>query len=82
MCLAVPGRILDKRADDIATWLARVDFDGVIKEVSLAFVPEAEVGDYVLIHAGFAIAVLGEEDAAATLAEFAALAASELKLGA
>lgn len=77
MCLAAPGRILDKRADALATWLARVDFDGVIKEVSLAFVPEAEVGDYVLIHAGFAIAVLSAEEAAATLAEFAALAASE-----
>ena len=76
MCLAVPGRILDKREDAVATWLARIDFDGVIKEASLAFVPEAEVGDYVLVHAGFAIAVLGEEEAAATLAEFAALEAS------
>lgn len=76
MCLAVPGRILDKREEAIAACLARVDFDGVIKEVSLAFVPEAAIGDYVIVHAGFAIAVLSAEEAAATLAEFAALAAS------
>jgi hydrogenase expression/formation protein HypC len=58
MCLAVPGRVLDSAGDDLLTRTGRVDFGGVIKEISLAYTPEAVVGDHVLVHVGFAIAVL------------------------
>ena len=73
MCLAVPGQIVSFAAPDAADRMGRVDFGGVIKEVSLAFTPEAVVGDYVIVHAGCAISQLDEEEAQAALAEFAAL---------
>jgi hydrogenase expression/formation protein HypC len=59
MCLAIPGRVLsiDERLG------ARVDFGGVIKEASLAFVPEARVGDHVIVHVGFALSRLDEQEA-------------------
>jgi hydrogenase expression/formation protein HypC len=63
MCLAVPGRLLDISGDDPLTRLGRVDFGGVVKEINLAFAPEAEVGDHVLVHVGFAIAVIDEAEA-------------------
>ncbi len=62
MCLAVPGKIVSVSGEDI-TRQARVDFGGVLKEVNLAFVPEAKVGEYVLVHVGFAISVVDEEEA-------------------
>jgi hydrogenase expression/formation protein HypC len=64
MCLAVPGRvveIIDGR--DIAFRVGKVDFGGIRKEVNLAYTPEAEVGKYVLVHVGFAISVIDEEEA-------------------
>jgi hydrogenase expression/formation protein HypC len=64
MCLAVPGRILSLAGNDPLTRTGRVDFGGLIKEVNLAFVPEAEVGDHVLVHVGFAITVIDEAEAA------------------
>ena len=64
MCLAVPGRILSVCGDDPLTRLGRVDFGGIIKEINLAFVPEACVGGHVLVHVGFAIAVIDEAEAA------------------
>ena len=66
MCLAVPGKIV---AIDAATEprMGRVDFGGVRKEVCLAWVPGAKVGDYVVVHVGFAIETLDEEEASATL---------------
>ena len=64
MCLAVPGRVLDLSDDDPVMRVGRVDFGGVVKEVNLAFAPEAAVGDYVLVHVGFAIAVIDEAEAA------------------
>jgi hydrogenase expression/formation protein HypC len=64
MCLAVPGRVLDSSGDDPLTRVGRVDFGGVVKEINLAFAPEAGVGDYVLVHVGFAIAVIDETEAA------------------
>lgn len=73
MCLAVPGRVLDIAGDDPLTRTGRVDFGGVIKEISLAYTPEAVVGDHVLVHVGFAIAVLREGEAARLLAELEAL---------
>lgn len=63
MCLAVPGKIISVSGEEIARQ-ARVDFGGVIKEISLAYVPEAEVGAYVLVHVGFAISMVDEEEAA------------------
>lgn len=67
MCLGIPGRIIEISGEDI-TLMGRVDFDGVIKEVSLAYVPDIKVGDYTIVHVGFAITQLGEESAKETLA--------------
>ena len=64
MCLAVPGRVLDLSGGDPLTRVGRVDFGGVIKEINFAFAPEAEVGDHVLVHVGFAITVIDEAEAA------------------
>jgi hydrogenase expression/formation protein HypC len=64
MCLAVPGQILDIQADQPETRVGRVRFGGIIKEVNLAFVPEAQQGDYVLVHVGFAICRIDECEAA------------------
>jgi hydrogenase expression/formation protein HypC len=65
MCLAVPGKILSITGDplDPMTRMGKVDFGGVLKEASLAYVPEAGVGHYVIVHAGFAISRLDEEEA-------------------
>lgn len=68
MCLAVPGELLEVEGDDPLTREGRVAFAGVIRRVNLAYVPEASPGDYVLVHAGFAIAVIDEAEALRTLA--------------
>jgi hydrogenase expression/formation protein HypC len=62
MCLAVPGKIESITGLDLAR-MARVNFSGAIREISLAYVPEAGVGDYVLVHVGFAISKIDEEEA-------------------
>ncbi|QOY89841.1 HypC/HybG/HupF family hydrogenase formation chaperone [Paludibaculum fermentans] len=67
MCLAIPGQILNLQGDDEITRMARVSFDGIVKEISLAYVPEARTGDYVLVHAGFAIQTIDEAEAERTL---------------
>ncbi len=74
MCLAVPGQVLNIADDPLRT--ATVSFGGVTKSVSLALVPEAGVGDYVIVHVGFAISKLDEEAARRTLQTYAELAAS------
>jgi hydrogenase expression/formation protein HypC len=74
MCLAVPGQVVNVAEDPLRT--ATVSFGGVTKSVSLALVPEAGVGDYVIVHVGFAISKLDEEAARRTLATYADLAAS------
>jgi hydrogenase expression/formation protein HypC len=66
MCLAIPGKIIEKQERDGAL-LGRVDFGGVIREVHLDFVPEAEIGDYVVVHVGFALSRLNPEEAERTL---------------
>ena len=63
MCLAVPGRILSLAGEDPVVRVGRVDFGGIVKEVNLAFVPEAQVGEYVLVHVGFALTVIDESEA-------------------
>ncbi len=65
MCLAVPGKILSTNGEDFAR-TARVSFGGITKEVSLAYVPEAREGEYVLVHVGFAISVVDEAEAMRT----------------
>ena len=64
MCLAVPGRVVEIiDGGDLAFRLGKVDFGGIRKEINLAYTPEAEVGKYVLVHVGFAISVIDEEEA-------------------
>ena len=66
MCLAIPGKILDLEQDG-ENRLARVEFGGITRKVSLDLVPEAGVGDYVIVHVGFAISKVDEEEALRTL---------------
>lgn len=63
MCLAIPGKVETISGDDPITRMGRINFGGVIKEASLAYVPEANVGDYVIVHAGFALSKVDEEEA-------------------
>ena len=63
MCLAVPGKLLSLTGDEPLTRTGKVSFGGVVKEVNLAYVPEASVGDYVIVHVGFAISKMDEEEA-------------------
>jgi hydrogenase expression/formation protein HypC len=69
MCLAVPGVVLEIVGDEPAFRRGSVDFSGVRREVSLAFTPEVQLGDYVLVHAGFALTVIDPQEAEITLAE-------------
>lgn len=62
MCLAVPGKLISISGEDLNR-MGRVSFSGVIKEVSLAYVPEARVGDYVIVHVGFALSTIDEIEA-------------------
>ncbi len=64
MCLGVPGQILEKSENPLGMTMARVRFGGIVKEICLAFVPEAEIGDWVLVHVGFALSKIDEEEAA------------------
>jgi len=66
MCLAVPGKILEVR-DAAGVRMAQVDFGGVRREACLEYLPEAGVGDYVMVHVGFAITRVDEAEAARTL---------------
>jgi len=64
MCLAIPGRIESVRGgEDPLSKTARVNFGGIFKEVSLAYVPDAKVGEYVIVHVGFALSKVHEQEA-------------------
>ena len=63
MCLAIPGKIEQITGDGPVTRMGRINFGGVVKEASLAYVPEAVVGDYVIVHAGFALSRVDEDEA-------------------
>jgi hydrogenase expression/formation protein HypC len=63
MCLGVPGKILSLEPNAVGMTMGKVSFGGVTKEVCLAYVPEAQVGDYVIVHAGFALNTLNEQEA-------------------
>ncbi|MEU6488387.1 HypC/HybG/HupF family hydrogenase formation chaperone [Streptomyces sp. NPDC046887] len=80
MCLAVPGRVLDIEERD-GTRMARVDFGGVVKDVCLEYVPDMVVGDYAIVHVGFALQRLDEESARQTLDLFENLGVLEEEFG-
>ena len=63
MCLAIPGKVESITGDDPITRIGRVNFGGVIKEACLAYVPEVKVGDYVIVHVGFALGIVDEVEA-------------------
>ena len=63
MCLAVPGEILSIKAEDEFLRIGKVSFGGIVKDVVLSYVPEAAVGDYVIVHAGFALNIIDAEEA-------------------
>ena len=63
MCLAIPGKIEHITGDDPMTRMGKVNFGGILKDACLAYVPEAVVGDYVIVHVGFALSRLDEEEA-------------------
>lgn len=67
MCLGVPGKILQITRESHGLTMGRVQFGGILKEVCLSFLPEARVGEYVIVHAGFAISLVDEAEAASTL---------------
>ncbi len=79
MCLAVPGKIIEiYEAGGLK--MAKLDYGGVVREACLAYVPEAQLGEYAIVHVGFALSILDEEEALKTLEAFAeldALAAEE-----
>jgi hydrogenase expression/formation protein HypC len=63
MCLGVPGRVESIEPDPLGMTKGRVNFSGIVKEVCLAYLPEVEVGDYVIVHVGFAISQIDESEA-------------------
>ena len=79
MCLAIPGKIISISDDAPLFRSGRIDFSGVTKEVSLAYIPEANIDDYVIVHAGFAISIVDEQEAQASLQIFQELSDSEEK---
>lgn len=66
MCLAVPGQIVSIEGEGDLR-MARVNFGGIVKDVNLAYVPEAKTGEYVIVHVGFALSVVDEDEAKRTL---------------
>lgn len=66
MCLAIPGKLIDIYQKENLR-MAKIDFGGIAKEICLEYTPEAKVGDYALVHVGFAISLMDEEEAQETL---------------
>ena len=73
MCLAVPGKIISISDEGPLFRNGTIDFSGVTKEVNLAYVPEADIDDYVIVHAGFALSIVDEQEAQASLQAFSEL---------
>ncbi len=63
MCLGVPGKVVNKEENELGMTMGTVSFGGIKKEVCLAYVPEVEIGEYVIVHVGFAISKIDEEEA-------------------
>ena len=80
MCLGVPGKIVDVYEKN-GLKMAKVDFGGVFREACLSYVPEAQVGEYCIIHVGFAISLLSEKDAMETLELLKEMGTFEEELG-
>ncbi len=68
MCLGVPGEILSITPNALGMHMGQVSFGGIVKEICLAYTPEVQVGNYVIVHVGFAISVVDEDEAAKTFA--------------
>jgi len=79
MCLAIPGKILSSEEMGLAR-VGRVQFGGIVRQVRLDFVPEAEIGDYVMVHVGFAISKVDEAEAQRTYELLAEMGALEAEL--
>jgi hydrogenase expression/formation protein HypC len=79
MCLAIPGKVVEI-AEENGLRMGRVDFGGVVKRVCLDYVPEVEVGDYTIVHVGFALQKIDEEEAEKTLAVFREMGVLEEEL--
>jgi hydrogenase expression/formation protein HypC len=75
MCLAMPGQLRQRFTADDGQAMGEVDYEGVRKFVNLSFVPEAQTNDYVIVHAGFAITILDQDEAQASLQAFRELQA-------
>lgn len=67
MCLGIPGKILEINKIDELSVIAKVDFGGVVKEINISFVPDAEVGEYIIAHVGVAISKIDEKEAHRTM---------------
>ena len=63
MCLGVPGKVLSIQTDPLGMNMGKVSFGGITKQVCLAYVPDVEVGEYVVVHVGFAISTIDEDEA-------------------
>ncbi|OIO38201.1 MAG: hydrogenase assembly protein HupF [Candidatus Omnitrophica bacterium CG1_02_46_14] len=63
MCLAVPGKVMEIRDEALFSMTGKVDFGGILKEVNLSYVPEVKIGEYVIVHVGFAISIVDEDEA-------------------
>lgn len=79
MCLAIPGRVEEIASDGLIR-MGKVNFGGVVKQVCLDYVPEVGVGDYTIVHVGFAISKIDEETAQQTLEDFRALGVLDAEL--
>jgi hydrogenase expression/formation protein HypC len=79
MCLGIPGRVIE-RYDAGAMPMGKVDFDGIVKDVCLAYVPDIAVGEYTIVHVGFAITKIDEQSARETLGLFHSLGILEEEL--
>ena len=66
MCLAIPGRLIEVSEDAHGVRMGKADFGGIVKQVCLEYTPEANAGDYVLVHVGFALGKVDEDEAART----------------
>jgi len=80
MCLGVPGKIIEMYESGGLS-MGKIDFGGVVREACLAYVPEAQLGDYTIIHVGFAISLLSEQEAQETLELLRDIANNEEEVG-
>ena len=83
MCLAIPGKLIEVTEDPQGVRMGKANFGGIVKQVCLEYTPEANAGDYVLVHVGFALSKVDEDEAARTyqlLEEMAQLAELEIQM--